>query len=76
MPALAKAAKLAPENARYTYVYAIALHSVGNIRKGISTLEHALQQHPYDRQIMVALVSFYRDSGEMDKASKMAEQLK
>jgi predicted CXXCH cytochrome family protein len=75
MPALAKAAKLAPENARYIYVYAIALHSMGNIKQAISTLERALQQHPYDRQIMAALVSFYQDTGEVDKASKMAERL-
>jgi tetratricopeptide (TPR) repeat protein len=75
MPLLAKAAKLAPENARYSYVYAVALHSRGNASKAITTLETALQQHPYDRQIMEALVAFYREAGEMDKAAKMAGHL-
>ena len=76
IPSLAKAAKLAPQNPRYAYVYAVALQSTGNIKKAINTLEQALQQHPYDRQIMAALVSFYRETGKMDKASKMAERLK
>ena len=76
MPALAKAAKLAPENARYPYVYAIALQSTGNTKHAITTLEQALQQHPHDRQVMEALVSFYRETGEMDKAGKLAEKLK
>ena len=71
MPELALAAKLAPENARYSYVYAVALHSMGNIRKAITTLETSLEQHPYDRQIMEALVAFYREAGEMDKAGIM-----
>jgi tetratricopeptide (TPR) repeat protein len=75
MPALTRAAKLAPENARYTYVYAVALHSMGNARKAITTLETALQQHPYDRQIMEALVAFYRDAGELEKAKTIAARL-
>ena len=76
LPELAKAAELAPQNIRYAYVYAVALQSTGNIKQAISTLEQALQQHPYDRQIMEALVSFYRDAGEMDKAGRLAERLK
>lgn len=76
LPELAKAAELAPENARYAYVYAVALQSTGNIKQAINVLERALQLHPHDRQIMEALVSFYRDAGEMNKASKMAEKLK
>ena len=76
IPAFEKAAMLAPENARYVYVYAIALHSVGQVNNAISTLEKALQQHPYDRQMMEALVSFYQEVGETDKASKMAKRLK
>lgn len=76
MPALAKAAKLAPENARYPYVYAVALQSTGNTKHAITTLEQALKQHPHDRQVMEALVSFYRETGEMDKAGKLAEKLK
>jgi Flp pilus assembly protein TadD len=66
MPALAKAAKLAPENARYIYVYVVALHSMGNITQAITTLERALQLCPYDRQLMAALVSFYREACEIN----------
>ena len=76
IPSLAKAAKLTQQNPRYAYVYAVALQSTGNMKEAIMTLEQALQQHPYDRQIMAALVSFYRETGKMDKASKMAERLK
>ena len=75
LPALAKAAALAPDNARYTYVYAVALHSTGNIKKARITLEQALQRHPYDREIMTALLSFYREAGELEKANEIAGRL-
>ena len=74
--ALAEAARRAPENARYAYVHAVALQSTGNIEQAIDTLEQAWRKHPHDRQIMAALVSYYRDSGDMDKATGMAERLK
>ena len=76
IPELAKAAEQAQLNVRYAYVYAIALQSTGNTNKAISTLKKALQQHPYDRQVMEALVAFYRETGEMDKASNIAERLR
>ena len=76
LPELAKAAELAPQIGRYAYVYAVALQSTGNVKQAINALERALQQHPYDRQIMEALASFYRDTGEMNKASKIAERLR
>jgi tetratricopeptide (TPR) repeat protein len=76
LPVLAEAAKLAPENARYPYVYAIALHSTGNMDKAIGTLEQALLRHPYDREITGALVTYYRESGDTAKATEMAERLK
>jgi len=73
---LKKAARLAPENAHYPFVYAVALHGTGDIKKAISTLESALLKHPYDGQIIQALVTYYRETGAMAKAAKMADRLK
>jgi len=40
------ASKLNPENARYIYVYAIALNSTGNPEKAIMVLQGAHNIHP------------------------------
>src|SRR5258706_325263 len=44
---LAAAAKLAPDGARYSYVYAVALHSAGRRGKALSVIKPAQTRHPY-----------------------------
>ncbi|MGH8678617.1 MAG: tetratricopeptide repeat protein, partial [Burkholderiales bacterium] len=72
---LRKAATLGPQTARYRYVYAVALYGAGQRIKAIKELESALKQHPYDREILVALVSYLRESGEGKQASVYASRL-
>jgi len=69
------AASLAPDDAGFVYVYAIALNSMGQSKQAIVVLQKSLQRHPRNRDILSALVSFTRDSGDLKAAARYAEQL-
>jgi len=66
--ALAQAAKLEPDNARYAYVYAVGLHSSGKRNEAFAVLRAAAKRHPYDLEILSALISMLREAGD-DKAA-------
>ncbi|WP_291165743.1 tetratricopeptide repeat protein [Hyphomicrobium sp.] len=70
MAALAKAAELAPEEPRFSYVYGVALHDTGKPREAVETLKSALTRHPYDRDILWALATYEIEDG--DNASALA----
>jgi predicted CXXCH cytochrome family protein len=72
---LRRASEIEPERARYTFVYAVALHSAGQTQKAITVLEENLARHPSDRDTLMALISFHRGAGHIDSALKYAEQL-
>jgi hypothetical protein len=67
---------LEPANARFSYVYAVALHSTGKSDAAIKRLEKTLVVHPNDRNILQALASFYQARGEKAAAEKYAERLR
>ena len=75
MSLLTKTASLQPENVRYSYVYAVALNSNGQVSKAISLLERAHQQRPADREVLLALITMERDSGNAPLAIQYARQL-
>jgi Flp pilus assembly protein TadD len=75
LPELGQAAELAPDQARYVYVYAVALHSAGNADEAMKVLRDGLRRHPGNRDILLALVTFGRDAGDLASALKYAEQL-
>jgi tetratricopeptide (TPR) repeat protein len=60
---LALAANLAPDNVRYSYVYAIGLHSTGRRSEALSLLRTVDTRHPYDPEILSALVAMNREAG-------------
>jgi Tfp pilus assembly protein PilF len=72
---LGDAARLDPANARYAYVYAIALDSAGQRGAATATLERALRVHPYDPDSLAALVGFYEQSGKPAEALSYAQRL-
>jgi tetratricopeptide (TPR) repeat protein len=72
---LALAARLAPDNARYTYVHAVALHSAGREREALAVLRAADARHPYDLDILGALVSMNREAGNAKAALPYARKL-
>ncbi len=72
---LAAAARIDPANARYVYVYAVALNGAGRTRAAIETLERSIEVHPYDRDSLAALVNFLEQSGDPAKALIYAQRL-
>jgi len=76
---LAVAAKLAPDNARYGFVYAVGLHSADRRGEALSALRAAAVRHPYNLEILGALVSMNREAGKpkdaLPYARKIAEAL-
>lgn len=72
---LAAAAHSEPGNARYVYVYAVALNGAGQTHAAIETLERSIKVHPYDRESLAALVSFFEQAGDPAKALTYAQRL-
>jgi tetratricopeptide (TPR) repeat protein len=72
---LGTAAKLAADEPRYTYVYAVALHSYGDSRRGIDMLEQAHRNFPGEREILQALAGMLADGGEVERARRYAALL-
>ena len=75
MALLAAATHSDPVNARYPYVYAVALHDAGQINPAIEILERNVRLHPYDRDSLAALVSFCEQAGKSVAALNYAQRL-
>jgi cytochrome c-type biogenesis protein CcmH/NrfG len=75
LAALAEAARLAPESARYGYVYAVALHEAGQVRPATEALERVLVRHPYDRDSLAALTGYWQQQGQPRRALAYARRL-
>jgi predicted CXXCH cytochrome family protein len=71
---LAKAAKLAPDNARYAYVHAIGLNSAGKWREALAVLKAANARLPYNLDILSALISIQREAGDNKAALVYARE--
>ncbi|MGR8953470.1 MAG: tetratricopeptide repeat protein, partial [Gammaproteobacteria bacterium] len=71
---LASANRLAPENARYAYVYAVALHSTGKKQEALSVLDKMASHQPYDLDLLNALISMYREKGDAKAALHYAKK--
>jgi predicted CXXCH cytochrome family protein len=72
---LAKANKLAPDDARFAYVYAVALKSLGNPEQSRAVLQGALQRHPWDAALLNAALSDALQSGDAGAAAPLAKRL-
>jgi Tfp pilus assembly protein PilF len=72
---LRQASELAPDNVRYAYVYAVALNSTGAVAQAMTLLERTHRQHPTDTDLLTALVSIARDSGDLATALRYAREL-
>jgi tetratricopeptide (TPR) repeat protein len=69
-----RATELDTDRARYAYVYAVGLHSAGRNDEAMDVLKRALDQHPNDRDVLLALVTFNRDAGNLAAAITYAEK--
>jgi tetratricopeptide (TPR) repeat protein len=76
LAALAKAAALAPEDPRLGFVYAVALHDLGNPDEARRVLERVLARHRWDRETLLTLVSYRAQGGDQAGAAELIEQLR
>ncbi|MGO8738890.1 tetratricopeptide repeat protein [Rhodoblastus sp.] len=75
MPRLEQAARLAPEDPHYAYVYAVALHDTGSPDKAVEILRAALARHANDRDLLSALASYEAQTGDFAAALGHAQKL-
>ena len=73
--ALAQAAALAPDVARFSYAHAVALNSTGRTDEALRVVTTARLRHPSDRDLLFALATFQRDRGRSAEALRAAEDL-
>ncbi len=75
LSSLSKAAKLQPGNPRYIYVYAVALNNAGKTSQSIKLLKKLLKEQPGNTDSIVALISFYKQQGDMRSAQLYAKKI-
>jgi predicted CXXCH cytochrome family protein len=73
---LAKAAEESPENARYAYVYGVALDSVGQRSAALAFLEQAHQRFSGDRDILSALLQYSIEAKDQAAAARWSQELR
>ena len=71
---LRRAAEIDTNNARYAYIYGVALHSAGRQQDALAQLKESLARHPGNRDIVMAIVSFSRETGDAATALQYAEK--
>ncbi len=72
---LGKAAGLAPDNIRYSYVHAIAMHSLSKTDEALEVLRSIYDRHPADFDTAWALATISRDAGNIEQARQYAQAL-
>jgi len=76
LASLKEAAGLVPDNARYAFVYAVALDSLGHRKEAIQELELALKQHPTDRDILFTLLQYHLESGDHSSYQELVRRFR
>ena len=61
LPALRKASEIDPNVTRFSFVYALALHSDGQSVGAIKQLEMEIERHPADRDAALTLVVYCKE---------------
>lgn len=72
---LSKAAATETHGIRHRFVYAIALHDLGEVDTAIEELQDLLRSVPHDHQVLVALCNYLRESGRVQEALPYAKTL-
>ncbi|HEY1434077.1 MAG TPA: tetratricopeptide repeat protein [Thermoanaerobaculia bacterium] len=70
-----QAAALPPENARYAYVYGVALESSGQMARALGVLQAAHARHPGNREILEALLAYSGKAGDRAGAALWTKKL-
>src|SRR4029450_3925101 len=76
LKALATASRIDPANARYAYVYAVALNDAGQQKQALQVLATALTRTPDDRDVLAALAHYSARAGDRESAQRYIRQLR
>jgi predicted CXXCH cytochrome family protein len=72
---LRQAAALAPDDTRHAYVLGVALYSLGDVAGALDVLGAAHERRPGDVDVLVALTTMSRDTGDVGAARRWAARL-
>jgi len=72
---LKQAAELEPDNAHFSYVFAVAIASSGDSAKALELLRKLLVLHVFDRESLLAAAEYARNLGYKDEALQYATRL-
>ncbi|MDA0375648.1 MAG: tetratricopeptide repeat protein, partial [Planctomycetota bacterium] len=72
---LAQAARERPDNARFAYVHAVAVESIEGRPRAVELATRALESHPWDPDLLLAVATWLREDGETARAIPFAERL-
>ncbi|QFU77982.1 tetratricopeptide repeat protein [Halioglobus maricola] len=72
---LSQAAQLETAGTRHRFVYAIALHDLGDPQQAIRELEKLLSDVPSDEQVLLALANYNAETGQKARAKAYAQKL-
>jgi Flp pilus assembly protein TadD len=72
---LRRAASARPGSVRFSYVYAVALHSTGDAVRAIRVLEEAHRRRPASRDVLLALATYLGARGNAEAALGYAAKL-
>jgi Flp pilus assembly protein TadD len=68
---LRQASELAPDNARYAYVYAVAPNSTGAQSEAMALLERRIN----GREVLIALIAIAQSAGDVATAFRHAREM-
>ncbi|MEI9947543.1 MAG: tetratricopeptide repeat protein [Pseudomonadota bacterium] len=75
LPSLRKAVELAPLEARFSYVLAVASAQEGDLTEAVRILDGALLKNPNDRDLLQVLAGYLRRRGQQERASDVEAKL-
>ena len=75
LKAFAEAVRLEPKNSQYDYVYAVALHDSGQLEAACHRLEDLLERDAANREARLALISYWREAGQIQKVQALLAEL-
>ena len=76
LKALGAASRFAPDDARFAYVYAVALNDAKQNGAALKVLASARKRHPYDRDVLTGLAYFTAQAGDRKQALGYAKTLR
>lgn len=75
LDAFRRAAALSPNDPRYGYTLAVAMHDHGMHREAVTLLDQILKKHPANRELRQALIRYQVAAGKIDEVRKLRRDL-